>query len=458
MNNGIFLPIEIMRREYLSKLLLSVELIKRGMPVIIGHKDSVINLALKTKEPGVLFYKAVMHGQKKGIFQELKKKKFIVIAQDEEAGIIYENFKDFYKRRISLKNIDQLDLFFTWGKDEYSFLINKFPKKIVKNYGALRSCFWGELGKKFYQTNNLKIQNKIGNYILLVSNLATYNSYLTREQSIKYRVKHRGFDLEKYKNQYAKEKKIFFQYIDLIKFITEKLNKKVVIRPHPSEDIQKWKQSIKGINNVFVETENELLSWILASDFIIQNNCTSSIEASASNVPVVTYADEIDDLTCLSQGKENIPNKLSLHAFGKEKFTEISKNYNLLWNKFENKERRKVILNRKLKDFGTINAAKNIAQEIIKYVGKPNKKGNQSLIKNRIVYDFLDLFRKIKLSIRNDDKIMMEKLKRETLSYKRIQKDIYKLLDIFQMDQKVKIKKVHQNAFYIYPLISDDKY
>ena len=34
MNNGVFIPIEIMRREYISKLLLSVILIKKGMPFI----------------------------------------------------------------------------------------------------------------------------------------------------------------------------------------------------------------------------------------------------------------------------------------------------------------------------------------------------------------------------------------------------------------------------------------
>ena len=56
MNNLFFL--EIMSREYISKLLLSIIFIKR-MPVIIGHKSPVIKLALKTNEPGILFYKAI---------------------------------------------------------------------------------------------------------------------------------------------------------------------------------------------------------------------------------------------------------------------------------------------------------------------------------------------------------------------------------------------------------------
>ena len=132
MNNGVFIPIEIMRREYISKLLLSIELLKKGMPVIIGHKSPVIDLALKTKEPGILFYKSMMSGQKKKIFKKLKEKNFGIVAQDEEAGIVYQNFEDFYNFRHSLKYIDKLDLFFTWGKDEYNFLTKKFNKKIIK--------------------------------------------------------------------------------------------------------------------------------------------------------------------------------------------------------------------------------------------------------------------------------------------------------------------------------------
>lgn len=53
MKNGVFIPLEITQREYFSKLLLGVQLVKRGPPVIIGHKGPVTKLALSTKEPGV---------------------------------------------------------------------------------------------------------------------------------------------------------------------------------------------------------------------------------------------------------------------------------------------------------------------------------------------------------------------------------------------------------------------
>ena len=393
MNNGVFIPIEIMPREYMIKLLLSVELIKKGMPVIIGHKGPVIKLALTSKEPGILFYKSTMAGGMEKTSELLRKKKFGIVAQDEEVGIIYKDFEDFYKRRTSLESVDELDLFFSWGKDDYDFLSQKTNKDIVQNYGGLRSCLWGELGKKIYQDEVNNIKKKYGNFILVASNLVKYNSYLNKKEFKKHLSKFKNFDINKFNKTYDIEKKIFYQYVDLIEFVTKKLNKKVVIRPHPSESILGWKDTLKGSKNVFVEREGEILTWILASEFLIQNNCTSAIEASAADIPVITYLDESDDLVCLSEGKENIPNKLSINVLGKDKFIETANNIDLIWNKKENKLYREKLLNKKLKNYGTTKTAEDIATKIIEYVGKPNSKGNESIGKDSFFFDIHELYR-----------------------------------------------------------------
>tara|TARA_B100001063_G_C16735536_1_gene541790 strand:+ start:330 stop:1691 length:1362 start_codon:yes stop_codon:yes gene_type:complete len=451
MNNGVFIPIEIMRREYISKLLLSVILIQKGIPVIIGHKEPVIDLALKTNEPGILFYKAMMYGKKQETFRLLKKKKFGIVAQDEEAGIIFNDFEDFYKIRKSLKLLDQLNLFFTWGDDDYNFLIEKFNKDIVKNYGALRSCFWGDFGRRFYQRDIENFKKNYGNYILIVSNFSTYNTDLDKKKTLKIHIEQRGFDLNRYKNRYRNEKKIFHQYLELIKLITKQSDKTIIIRLHPRESSKLWKDALKGIKNVFIKKEGELLPWILGSEFIIQNNCTSAIEAAASKVPVITFADKNEDLTCLSYGEENIPNQISLNIFGKEKLIKAIKNINLLWDKNENKKTREEILNRKLKDYGTSKAAENIAQKIIEYAGIPNPKGNQDLGKDSILYDAYEIYRILKYKFKFNGS-SMDINKRETLSYNNIQRDISNLLDVMKIKQKAKVKRVAPNTFYLYPL------
>src|SRR6056300_112768 len=126
MNNTVFLPIEIVQREYIGKLLLSFKLLEKGMPVVIGHKSPVINLALKASEPGIFFYKSTMAGGMEEISSKLREKKFAIMAQDEETGIIFNDYEDFFKNRPSINALEQLDCFFTWGEEEYSFLTEKF--------------------------------------------------------------------------------------------------------------------------------------------------------------------------------------------------------------------------------------------------------------------------------------------------------------------------------------------
>ena len=177
----------------------------------------------------------------------------------------------------------------------------------------------------------------------------------------------------------------------------------------------------------------------------------SAIEAAASKVPVITFADKNEDLTCLSYGEENIPNQISLNIFGKEKLIKAIKNINLLWDKNENKKTREEILNRKLKDYGTSKAAENIAQKIIEYAGIPNPKGNQDLGKDSILYDAYEIYRILKYKFKFNGS-SMDINKRETLSYNNIQRDISNLLDVMKIKQKAKVKRVAPNTFYLYPL------
>ncbi|MDM7858927.1 surface carbohydrate biosynthesis protein [Thiopseudomonas acetoxidans] len=453
MNNSVFIPIEIMRREYISKLLLAVQLVMRGMPVIIGHKSPVLKLALNAAEPGVLFYKSSRGGGNEELFDALQKKGFLIVAQDEEAGIIFDDFSDFYTRRTSLSQINTLDMFFTWGEDDYKFLGSKFnssKSSIVYNLGALRSCFWGDFGMRYYSKDIKHLKNRFGDYVLLVSNLATYNQFLNKKQSLEHLSQYESFDIKESDAQYLAEKKIFNQYLKLIKVLTEQLHKTVIIRPHPAESVDAWERSVKGINKAHVEKDGELLSWILGSEFIIQNNCTSAIEAACANIPVITYADEVNDLTILSYGKENIPNKISVHAFGINEFVAAVNDLALVWSEEKRKEKREAFLNKKLTNYGTMVPAEKIAERIIIYTGKPNPNGNVGIGKDTFMYDLYELYRCSRFRPKSIG-VIMDINKRETLSKAKIKHDLKGLMEAMGIKVGIKTKRVAPNSFYIYP-------
>ena len=77
-----------------------------------------------------------------------------------------------------------------------------------------------------------------------------------------------------------KDSKIIFKDF---KKIPEKLsyaypNKNIVLRPHPSENKNYWKKTLKDIKNCYTEYYGSVFL-IIASEFVVQNRCSTGIEA-----------------------------------------------------------------------------------------------------------------------------------------------------------------------------------
>ena len=65
---------------------------------------------------------------------------------------------------------------------------------------------------------------------------------------------------------------------------------KLIIRPHPAEDKKFWSDVIEKNNNVILcFDEVDTNAYILACDFLIQSNCTTSLEAYQLNKFSINY-------------------------------------------------------------------------------------------------------------------------------------------------------------------------
>ena len=86
----IFIEVEIFKREFLGKLLMSRAIINNDNKVIISDRSSIKNLILNNKiSDSVLITKDI--NPRKDLLEYyifLKSKNFTIISQDEEAGIL----------------------------------------------------------------------------------------------------------------------------------------------------------------------------------------------------------------------------------------------------------------------------------------------------------------------------------------------------------------------------------
>jgi hypothetical protein len=89
----------------------------------------------------------------------------------------------------------------------------------------------------------------------------------------------------------AGHKQVLFQYFrELVPVLAGALpNHSVVVRPHPSEDHQAWRDAARDHDNVHVLNEKSVIPWLIAAKALIHNGCTTAVEAAVLGVPAVAY-------------------------------------------------------------------------------------------------------------------------------------------------------------------------
>ena len=63
----------------------------------------------------------------------------------------------------------------------------------------------------------------------------------------------------------------------------------IVLRPHQNEDIESWEIYLKDVPNVRVIHEGSITSWVKHAFAIMHNGCTTALEATISDKPLLTY-------------------------------------------------------------------------------------------------------------------------------------------------------------------------
>ena len=164
---NLYIHIEVLKREFQSKLLIAMETASRGIKVYMGRLDSYIMRDFF--EPGIILHKSIAPSPHRiNELREYKKKKFIVTSLDEEVGLVNKDSKWYLKLRYSKESIDLTDKIFTWGKFDYDNLIKNFQgfkKKFVLS-GNPRVDFWRKDFEFFFKKKNLYI--KIIYYLVII--------------------------------------------------------------------------------------------------------------------------------------------------------------------------------------------------------------------------------------------------------------------------------------------------
>ncbi|MGD9035544.1 MAG: hypothetical protein PVF10_03220, partial [Syntrophobacterales bacterium] len=93
----------------------------------------------------------------------------------------------------------------------------------------------------------------------------------------------------------------------------------IVVRPHPTENQEIYRQIAAGCERVRVTNEGNVVPWLMAARALIHNGCTTGVEAYVMGVPAISYRAAVNEN--YDDGFYRLPNSLSHQCFD---FKELS--------------------------------------------------------------------------------------------------------------------------------------
>ena len=293
---NIYLHVEISARELDAKLLLAVLAASKGNEVLVSSIGFIINgLNTKVLTPGIYHTKSLTPSKNKiNRHQKIIDQGSKITSIDEETGIDQEDYDQFAIDRYSDLSIGQASAVFGWGSDDTDTLKKIYSKNSQKIHktGSPRADLW----KSFFFDYWSKPKGMPAKSFLLVSSniLCTDNRPFHEDIKLHSNAGYFQRNPKLFKRlfySWAEDYKKLYEFIEAIKYLAKNNNGyDIVLRPHPRDNINTWKVFLQDIPNVHIIREDSITSWVKNTFAIMHNGCTTSIEATISGKPVITYS------------------------------------------------------------------------------------------------------------------------------------------------------------------------
>jgi len=318
------IPVEIFNREFDAKVLLSCFAAEQGFTIIIGEKREIqLNLAALPKS---IYLPTNLHNRNSIVFRLLAQLGHVLVGVDEEA-IVYCSPEVYVKEKLGSTVFPQPKLFLAWGPE------NARIWKSQPDYNGMPIYLTGnprvdllrpEL-RPYWAKRVETIHEKFGKIILINTNFGKLNHFRPNkgdEKKALDRATVSPSDVDEFDLGMARHRLTLFQHFqEMVGPVAAAFpTHTVLIRPHPSENHETWKQAANGYANVHVHIEGHVIPWLLAADAVIHNSCTTGVEGYVLKRPVFSYQPIISD-----RFDKKFPNAVSRRATSSRELIELVK-------------------------------------------------------------------------------------------------------------------------------------
>ncbi|HEY0837419.1 MAG TPA: surface carbohydrate biosynthesis protein [Azospirillum sp.] len=291
----LYLPIELSERELDSKLLLGLHGVQHDFQIVIGQQWLLFH-NIDRLAPGIVILKG-LNNIEAGRHAKAARAGHRVVGLEEEAlGVIDEKHLIMGANRDLVLN---LDLLIAHGDAYRDVIVDWLPEmagKVVVCGNPRVDLLRREL-RAIYDGEVARIKERFDGFVLFNTNFSWCNSAWGDKKNV-YMINVRGgyFDVHntadsrRVRARVAADETEFAAYIRLInEAATSFPNRTFIVRPHPGETIDGWRDLTKHLRNVEVIRDGSANYWTLASDLMLHRSCTTGLEALLLDRRTVSY-------------------------------------------------------------------------------------------------------------------------------------------------------------------------
>ena len=319
----LIIPVENQVRELDPKLLLACIAVKRGFSVIIGsHREIDFRM---TSFPRSLYLNKSMTERNLKMFRIMQKMGHEILTWDEEA-LVHLPEETYYSRRLSPTAIRYNSHLFAWGEDNaelwrrYPHLPPNMPIHVT---GNPRSDMLRPELRSFYEPEAEEIRKTYGRFILVNTNFNHVNAFFPAQNLFRPAAPGEepqfgkaavGMSREFAEGLRDHKEAIFGAFKKLIPILDQAYPEHtIIVRPHPTENQQVYMDIANRCQRVKVTNEGNVVPWLMTTDVVIHNGCTTGVEAYMMGVPAISYRARIDET--YDMGFYRLPNLISHQCF-----------------------------------------------------------------------------------------------------------------------------------------------
>ena len=281
----LYLLVEEASREFESRLLIASAALERGFEVVIAPQWAVWE-NLRNLKPGIMVFKGTNRAQSLRM-RQAKVAGFLVAAIDEEPFGISDRVE--ILKMWDSQTAESCDLLLAQGAFQARCIASRHPGAAdwIRVTGNPRSDLLEARFSAAIRDEAAELRKTWGDFILFNTNFGAVNprrgdsiSFLEISQRVGAVDPRKPADLDYHLARLRWEKNNLAAVLKVIgELVSRGFPWRIVVRPHPAENIEHWKTGLADVPGIAVVREGDHRAWGLAARLLVHSSSTTGLEA-----------------------------------------------------------------------------------------------------------------------------------------------------------------------------------